>query len=115
MRQALAVFLLAFLVFSCLTNIRGEFRGGQSSFSRAAAAEMETVPTDAEHTASPPVWHHPMRHVAKRRKGTLTLISGPIRSLVAADAHPLARACLSSPAVLPQATHLYQSLQVFRC
>jgi len=114
MRQVALASILVSFALSFLAGIHTEFFDGRSSFSQVSAAAMEAVPTDAEHTTSRSAWHHPMRNVSKRGKGTLTLISGPVRSITTSDAHLLAHACSSSLAGLSQTAPLYQSLQVFR-
>src|SRR5262245_8671895 len=114
MRYVTAVFILGFFVLSCLTSIRGEFLGGQPSFSQAAAVELETVPADGEHTLGSFMWHSPMTSVTKRGNGTTVLLCVSVRFSFAPDAHALARSCPPFPAALYHAAPLYQSLQVFR-
>src|SRR5262249_5369703 len=95
MSKIIFAFFFALLLLSFLTSSRGEPCGGQPLFSQAVTVEIETAPEDVGHAASPVASPHSLRSVAKRWTRTPTLLSAPLRSVMAVDADRLARVCPS--------------------
>jgi len=114
MCPALSVLILAFFALSLPVGIRGEVLADRPHCSQAATAETAAGTIQVDPAAGPSAWHHPMKGVAKRGKGTFSFVSVPLLCITDPDPPPLAHARPSALAAVHQAAPLYQTLQVLR-
>jgi hypothetical protein len=113
-RMTCRVFL-AWLVLTCLIELRCESWDNLLSFFPAAAVETEAAPTDVEPECGPPVWHRSPGRVSQRWKDTsaLTAVSPWVR--VAWETSPCTFSGPASSTGLFWLTLWADTLQVLRC
>jgi hypothetical protein len=113
-RMTYGVFL-AWLVLTCLTELRCESWDNFPSFFPAAVVETEAAPTDGEPECGPPVWHRSPGRVSQRWKDTsaLTAVSPWVR--VAWETFLCTLPGPASSTDLFQLTLWAEALQVLRC
>jgi hypothetical protein len=114
MRPALSALILTLFMLSLPVGSRGQVLADLPQFPQAATATTETALLQVDHATASSPWHHFMKGVAKRSKGTFAPLSVPPLCMTDPDPHPFTHSRPSPLAAVHQAAPLYQTLQVLR-